>query len=94
MSPRFHPHLKTRQQETSAQGYLARAYEAASNQEWAKAKYWFDRAIKTEERCATALGEVGVTACEAATNAAINQVEVYRRKQKELSTTIPSDCLI
>lgn len=98
MRKKFHPHIKLRQNETPGQGFLSRAFDAVEEQSWERAKYWFNRAIQSGETCPKAFGEVGLAACDAILSLESPTPEqaqqVYLDKQKELSSTIPTECLV
>ena len=98
MKKKYHPHIKTRQNETPGQNYLGRAFGAVEEQSWQRAKYWFSRAIQSEEACPKAFGEVGLAACEAVLSQESPTPEqaqqIYLEQQIELSSTIPTECLV
>jgi hypothetical protein len=97
LTQKFHPY-QLRQNDTLGQKYVGRALDAAERQAWTSAKYWFDRAIRSDETCPKAFGEVGVAACDFVLSLEQPTPEqarqAYLGKQKELSSTIPARCLV
>lgn len=94
----FHPYITSRQTESQGQRYLSRAYSAVKRNQWLCAKYWFQRAQGTGERCPTPLGEIGVIACEEVLSlgeaTVVEQAKKYREVQARESRNLPRGCLI